>query len=246
MTLQELLDFTASSVLGDRSGQLSGASDALWSDEFLTRCFNEAQRILCREAWVLSDDSTAAVTEIDLVASTASYALHSSVLRVLSARLSDSDVDLTAASYEELRPRTNYDEDAFFDVSSAYTEAAGRPYWFASDQATKKLRLRPAPDTTSAALTLKLRVIRMPVTELVVTSITASPEVPAEYHLALTDYAAWRALSRPNADENYRQAAKDYKDAWEDTLAGAKRDRRRAQASPGRINLGSGGFSWVR
>lgn len=246
MTLQELLDQCAGAVLDDRSGQLSGAPDAIWNDDALVRYFNEAQRRLCREALVLTDDAASAATQLTLTANQAEYALDKSVLRVLSAQLSDSSIDLVASSYDELRPRATFLENDFFDTNVPYADQPGRPRWFATDTALRMLRLRPVPDATSAALKLNLRVVRMPLTYLSVTALQGVPEVPEEYHMALVDFAVWRALSQPDADEMYLPVANNYKEYWEEALAGAKRDRRKAQAAPGRFAWGSGGFSWVR
>ena len=55
MKLSDMLAFTAKEYLDDRTDLLDGEADELWSDTTLVRYFNEAEKRLCRRAWVLQD-----------------------------------------------------------------------------------------------------------------------------------------------------------------------------------------------
>lgn len=240
MKLSELLDHLAVTVLDDRADMLNGAASELWSDEALVRWLNEGARYICRRAWVLEDVGHATAGVITLVENTKDYALHKSVVRVLSGRLSDTDLDLARVPYDLSRPQSSNLPDFFYpDVT--FSEDPGRPLAISTDVATRILRVRPKPDATAALLTLQLRVSRMPVVELDVASPNAEPEIPPEFHMALTDYAAGEALSIPAADANLRTVAKVYKDKWAETVATAREERQRAEMSPAQWRMGNGG-----
>lgn len=234
MKTSELLDHLAVHVLDDRADMLNGSSDELWSDEFLIRLFNEAQRIICRTAWVLEDVAHATAGTIQLGLNQKDYALHKSVVRVLSGRLSDSELDLTRVPYDLSRPQANvaapYD---FFYPDFPYNDTPNRPIALATDVATRTLRVRPAPDATAAGLQVLLRVSRMPVTFLTVDAPDREPEIPEEFHLSLCDFVASKALAIPAADASLRSAAKDYAADWKEVVRVARRDRERAEMAPG-------------
>lgn len=239
MILSELLDHLAGTVLDDRVDMLNGNPAELWSDEYLVRLFNEGARILCRRAWVLEDIGHATAGVITLVENTKDYALHTSVIRVLSGRLSDSDIDLRRVPYDLSRPQSSNLPD-FWYPDIVFSEAAGRPVAISTDVATRILRVRPKPDATAALLTLPLRVSRMPVVELSVASPAGVCEIPPEFHLALTDYAAGEALSIPAADANLRAVGRDYREKWSATVDTAREERQRAETAPAQWLMGGG------
>lgn len=215
MQLQELLDHLGTEILQDRPAIVSGGSGNLWSDTVLIRYLNQAQQLFARRTYCLLDATTTAATQITLVAATGVYALHKSVLKVLSVRLSDSTVDLYAGSRNLFQPVV---VDTF-----AQTNTPGRPSMWAPDEEYRKLRVFPAPDTASAALTLRLRVVRGPVADLTLNALTAEPEIPEEYHLDLCDWAAYRALSQQEVDGEAVAAAKGFKDSFMETIRVARR-----------------------
>lgn len=233
MKLSELLDHVSVHVLDDRTAMLNGSPDALWSDEVLTRYFRTAEDIFCRKAWVLKDNVTASCCSITLVANQKDYPLHSSVLRVLSAKPNDSDIDLIPMTYDGMRPRLTPTGPDHFDVNVSYVDTPGRPYWFATDIATRILRVRPTPDTAAVTAigTLNLRVARLPLVALAHTLPDNEPEIPDEYHLDLCDYVAGKALSHPNADGEAASAAKDYLKMFFASVRSARGDIHVAEAA---------------
>src|SRR3990167_6581106 len=85
MNLEELLAYTSSDLLDDRTTLLDGESDSLYSDASLVALFNEAQRILARRAWCIIEYGVPPAGVIVLSAGKVLYPLHKSVLRIFDA-----------------------------------------------------------------------------------------------------------------------------------------------------------------
>lgn len=201
MKLSEFLDYIGSELLDDRTEMLEGASDAIWSDEAIIRQLNEAQRVLCRRAWVLEDTDLTRidaennkVCQIQMTENQTDYVFHKSILNIKSVRISDSDVDLLRVGYADNRLRNGfqYDDSIFWDINSVILEASGRPTRWSADMGTRTLRVRQKPNGGTAALSLNLIVVRMPIQQLTALDVEASPEVPEEYHMVLARAAAGR------------------------------------------------------
>ena len=58
MNLGELLQELRCNVLHDRSDQVAGGSDYLWSDETLVRYIDEAHRRFARRSWIIRDNTS--------------------------------------------------------------------------------------------------------------------------------------------------------------------------------------------
>ena len=54
----ELISHVAREMLGDRTDKLAGGEDSLYSDALIARYLTEAEKILCRKAWVLEDSTS--------------------------------------------------------------------------------------------------------------------------------------------------------------------------------------------
>jgi hypothetical protein len=241
MTLTELLAHIGGVMLDDRSAMISGASDNLFSDATITRYLNEAQRVLCREAWVLEDSTTSSCSEVTLATSTAEYALHKSVLFVKTARLNDDSVDLTRVGYDDNRFRSI---DAtrppdYWDVNTATTESTGRPTVFSTDSGVRLIRFGRTPSSVENGLKVKLRVVRMPLADLSTGTPSASPEVPEEHHMLLATYAAGKCLQNPNIDAELRSQGRAWLTEFKAEVARAKRDRMVLQQSMPQFRFGS-------
>lgn len=242
MKLSELLDHLAVHVLDDRAEMLNGSPDELWSDELLVRWLNEAQRILCRDAWVLEDVGHAQAGTIQLVQNQKDYPLHKSVVRVLSGRLSDTEIDLARGPYDLSRPQATINAYDLAFSETSYSDAPGRPQVLSTDVTFTSLRVRPAPDAAAAALTLVLRVSRMPYAELAVDSPEAEPEVPYQHHLDLVEFAGGKALTIPAADAQLRSLGRDMLEIFDERVAKAKKERQRREMAPGYFRFGG----WAR
>ncbi len=209
MKLSELLEYIGVELLDDRTEMLEGVSDNIWSDDAIIRQLNEAQRVLCRRAWVLEDTDLTRidaennkVCQIQMVEDQTDYSFHKSILNIKSVRISDSEVDLLRVGYADNRLRNGFqfDDSSFWDVNSIMIEESGRPSRWSADMGTRILRVRQKPNGDTAALTLNLVVVRMPVEILVATNVEATPEVPEEYHMMLARAAAGRLLQHPTVD----------------------------------------------
>ena len=244
MKTSELIRYVAKDLLDDRAEMLSGESDELFSDSVIAMHLAEAERILCRRAWVLEDSALVCATRatrIQLIENKNDYAIDKSILFIKSVRLSDSDVDLIRVGYNDNRARGDFIGAAaldYWDVNSAYVETAGRPGRFSTDMGGRVIRVRQKPDATAAALQLNLVVVRMPLAAISSTTPDAAPEVPEEFHMDLALYAAGRCLSLPTVDAELRSLGKSYLADFDRKVVEAKRDRQRLQQSEPRHRFG--------
>lgn len=243
MTLEELLDHLATNELDDRAELVNGPSDSLWSDEVLVRYLNAGQELFCRKAWAIEDDTTQACCEITLLAGIDKYPLHKSVMRVLSVTPADTSIPLVSLDFSLISPQPVTSLPDFYQTPpQPFIYQPGRPGWYSTDEATRVLRLRPAPDAdaVTAIGTLNLRVARLPVVPLDVATPSGTPEIPEEYHLELCSYAAGRALSQANVDSLDAQAqGKQMVSDFETKIRKAKNDRLIAMMQPGRYLPGT-------
>jgi hypothetical protein len=222
-------------ALDDQSSLVTGDPDKLWSQERILRRLIAAQRIWARETWTITDDATAAVVQIALVAGQADYALHASVLGVLSARLSDTDRPLRRRSWNQIYGPTPPELD-HWDTNSPLQMHAGRPQLFATDTATSKITFWRKPDAATIALapTVLLRVARLPLNPLTL-STDSSPEIPEQYHIDLCDYVTgW--LLKNTANNDTGEAQGEARRIGRSMLDDFDNSIRRAQNAVKRIN----------
>lgn len=233
MKISELIEYVAADMLDDRKKLISGTSDRLFSDELIARHLADAERIMCRDGWVLEDISTPAVTHIKLVEGKGEYPLHPSILFVKSANLSDTDVDLIRTDYDGNRSPLSFDADRPWDITDPYIENNGRPRKFSTDMGTRIIRFRQRPDSDAALLKVYLKVVRMPVTAITVTNQSAPPEISEEFHMDLTLYAGGKCLQRPSVDLELRALGKSWINDFDEKVLKAKKDKKRlSQAAP--------------
>ena len=228
-------DLETRGALDDHATLVVGDPATLWSNERILRHLNAAQRIFARKAWVIVDDTTAACCDIQLLVNQPDYALHASVLGVLSVRLSDSDRALARKSWKQVYGAPVPESD-WFDTSVPATFAAGRPSLFSTDTATRKITFWRKPDATAAALLAKLRVARLPIASL---TLDSTPEIPEEYHLDLCDYATGRLLKNTanndtgEAQGEARRIGRSLLEDFDRAVSDAERDvKRRNQIIP--------------
>lgn len=233
MNLEELLEQTAKEHLDDRTDLIDGDPDELWPDTTLVRYMNEAQRILCRRAWIIIETGIAPAGQIVLVTGKTLYTYHKSILRVFDATPDGQLTPLGRADDINLRNPYPPSADAF-DVGQAAAIAAntlnipGPPLAVASDAGTKQLRVAPAPSSDQNGLIVNLKVARMPICFLDVEKMDGVPEVPEEYHLWLCDYAAGRALTQANVDGQAKADGRELVTGFMQNVKEARQDRQRA------------------
>ena len=233
-----MLEYTAAQFLDDRTNLVDGDPDEIFSDEFLVRQFNEAQRLLARRAWCIIEEGVAPAGVITLATSVAVYDLHKSVLRVLMVTPSDQAWPLGRTSDLKLRSPRPF-SDTPFDINNLETTETGRPIAFSTDAGTRKMRVFRTPSSTQNGLLLNLKVARLPVNWLTMDDVDAEPEVPEEYHELLCRYAAGRALILPNVDSEFRTIGRDLISGFNDEVKEARQDRQRAELEPAQWGFSS-------
>lgn len=243
MKLSELLEYTAQQYLDDRTDLVDGDPDQLWSDAFLVRQFNEAQRKLARRAWCITEEGVPPAGTLSLKTGVAVYPLHKSVLRVHLATPSDQEWPLYRTSDFVLRipwPASNVP----FDINSITTSSPGRPVAFDTDAGTRMIRFFRTPSATENGLLINLKVARLPIKWLDAANLEGCPEVPEDYHELLCRYAAGRALTLPNVDSAQKPEGRALLKEFDDEVKEARQDRQRAEMEPARWAFASD-TSWL-
>ena len=252
MNLTELLDELRNNILNDRSDRVSGSSDYLWTDTTLVRYINEAQRRFASRALVIRDATTPEVTEVTLQTEVDEYVLHPSVIAVVSAKLEDEENDLARSGHSVFNhSRLTTDN---WDLSQAPITTPGKPLAFSTDEEISEsddetvsavtLRLFPKPSSDYNATTLKLRVVRKPIEDLTTGSMSAIPEVPADHHLEMLDWAAYLALRIVDHDAGNARRAAEFAQSFETHVQAARTMVMRKLFAPKPWGFGRGGWSW--
>ncbi len=243
MKTSELIDETRA-ILDDNSSAVSGDPDELWSKERILRRLTKAQEIFCRRGWVLHDSMTAVdanslpVCSLSLVAETADYHLSPLILKVLSARLSDTDQPMGQRNWNQIYQGPAPINQEFFDVNRQAVFDSGRPELFATDPMTGYITFWRKPNADSALLTVKMRVVRMPLAKLTLET-NNSPEIAEQYHLDLTTYAAGTLLARTaNNDASARAHGRELRSDFYEEVEEARSDVKRMMLSAPRFIFG--------
>lgn len=233
MKLSEMLEFTAQQWLDDRADLVDGDPDSIWSDTFLIRSFNEAQRIIARRAWCIIEEGVPPASVLSLKTGVPTYALHKSVLRLYTATPSDQEFPLYRSS--EIVLRTPWPTaDIPFDINSSVFSAPGRPIAIATDAGTRQVRIFRTPSATENGLLINLKIARLPITWLDVGNLDDAPEIPDDYHYLACMYAAGRALTLPNVDAAQKPEGRALLQEFDVFVKEARQDRQRAEMEPTR------------
>jgi hypothetical protein len=251
MRLTELVDELRDNILYDRH-QSTGQDDRLWADETLVRYINESQRRFAKKGLVIRDGTTAEVVNVTLVTGQTEYVLHPSVLAVVSARMSDSKIDLTRYGHSEIGTLTS--PSTLMWDPSMLSWPNGRPLAFSTDEylsedddgtiATVTMRVYPTPRAEDAGDIIKLRVIRMPLDDLTINNLSAVPEIPADHHLEMLDYAAYLALRIMDNDAGNVGRSEGFRLSFERSVKEARNLILKKMFAPQQWGFGRGGWSW--
>lgn len=256
MTLAELLRMLRGPILNDRTSLVQGASDYLWTDEELVTFINEAQRRFAVRSLIIRDGSTPAITQITLVAGQTEYELHSSIMSVISARVSTQPTDLRRVGHSILSAYTPPTEN-WVDPATYFGRAPGPTLAYGTDEevgadgggsmSNVMLRVYPVPRTEEAGTIIQLRVARKPARIFTVADIndpTAVPELPVDHHLEMLDWAAYLALRIVDDDAGSPARATEFAQSFEAHVQAAKMTAMRKMFAPMGWGFGRGGFSW--
>lgn len=224
-------------MLDDRKNLISGESDILFPDSLIARYLAEAERTLCRRAWVLEDIGASCATRISLIENKTDYQVDKSVLFIKSVRLSDSDTELARVGSNNKCSHGRFDN--YWDVNAPYVGDPGRPSRFSTDVGTRTIRIHQKPNAASALLKLHLVTVRMPLAPISAENSGGSPEIPEEYHLDLTLYAAGKCLNRPTVEAELRTLGRGWIKEFDERVAEARRDRKRFTQSEPQHHFGA-------
>lgn len=228
MELKELLDELRSNVLRDVTTAVqANPANYLWSDATLVRYINDAENKFARRTRCLRDSTTAEVVEVELEAGVEFYPLHAAVIGVMSARINN--IPMRRASDGALSGSPG---DVTMGTRTVDTSQIGRPHWFSTDENASTLRVYPIPDEEFAGVILRMRVERLPLTPLTLSNKTASPEVSADYHLDLLEWAAFKALRNHDADGENMQKANTHRAAFNTAIEEVARDIKTQSLAP--------------
>jgi hypothetical protein len=250
MTLGDLLEELRDNILHDRSDQVSGASDYLWSDKTLIRYINEAQRRFARLGLVLRDASTPQCCTVKLASGQIMYPLDPSVVAVISAQYTGDPGDLARAGHAALS--TYHTPDPyFFNPAYLSTLPPGKPLAYSTDEEVRPdengslsvvtMRVYPAPLPTYVA-PLKLRVARLPINKLC--ELADVPEIPEDHHIDMLDWAAYRALRIVDHDKGDAARAAEFQAAFAAHVEEAKKTAQLRMFVPMQFGFGRNGFNW--
>lgn len=253
MNLDDLLYELRNNILHDRSDQVAGTSDQLWSDRTLIRYINEAQRRFARRALVIRDFTTPQCCQITLENNVNEYPLDPSVIAVMSARVTGDNTDLARASHSSFD--TYWTPDAyFFNPQALSALPPGKTVAWASDEGVTadsdgtmraiNWRAYPVPTATQAGLVVNLRVVRLPLNTL--SDMEDVPEVPEDYHLDMLDWAAYLALRIVDVDAGTPDRAKEFKESFEEHVQEALKEFKRKTFTPMQWAFGRNGFSYEK
>ena len=244
MNLEEMLDYTAKQYLDDRVDIVDGDSDSLWSDAFLVRQFNQAQRILARRAWCIIETGQSPAGIVTLSTGKVLYPLHKSILFVYDATPSTQTAPLGRGDDVALRSPYPAGSDAY-EVGAAASAAGttseypGPPLAIATDAATRTLFVSPEPTADQNGLQIAMKIARLPIAWLDLAKPKACPEVPEDWHMDLCEYAAGMALTMPNVDSANKVDGRELLNKFAETVREARRDRQRASYNGSRWGFAS-------
>ena len=260
--LSALLRELRHNLLHDKSDQVGGASDYLWSDPTLVGYINEAQKRFARQSLVIHDYNSA-ITTLTTVAWQKYYPLDPCIIAILSLKMKWS-ADNPAFDHTAL-PRAGFDafsnyhtpDPLFFDANQLEQMTPGKPLAWSTDEGVGPdvngsyggmvIRLFPAISPEFAGLTYQMRVVREPVNDLTLSNLKAYPELPAAHHLDMLDYAAYLALRNVDTDiagGNAPARAADFEKRFDMNCAKAKNLVMRKLFAPQQWGFGHNGWSW--
>lgn len=175
----------------------------LWQDSALVRYLNDAERQAARRAYLLIDRNTASICMLSLLASTASYTLHSKVLTIRRATVDSSEIPLIVYTKEEV--------DFLVNVGNTWESVnVGIPE-IVIHEANDELIFYPPPQSADTA---RFEVARLPLVDLANVD-TSSPEIPVMYHEDLILWGAHRAYMKNDSDSINMGLSKEYEDKFE-------------------------------
>lgn len=241
MKVSLLLSELQGNILRDTSHAVQGQGSILWNPASLVAYLSEAANIMAEETHCIMDASTPEVTNLTLEEGVDTYPIHEKILAVYSVRVGHKTTGrmLKSVTVEDME---NGSSDVTTDVPRKLAGGPGKPYAFAMDEETGVVRVYPTPGAEQDGQEIFLRVARLPLAELQVPNeqdpdTDVEPEVPAMRHLALCDWAAYRALRNHDTDVEDIPKATTHRNEWERTIARMRKRWRRQRMKPATFSV---------
>jgi len=180
--------------------------DAAWGDPLLLSYMSEGQDKFCEETGFIIDNSTYTIT---LVEGQKSYLLSDRVIKVLNVL----DGTTMMGKFQE----TDTYNQKFY--AQEFPSQSVSPYAFQLDKATGYLTFYTAPLAADAGDELTLRVWCYPQYELLNNDVdgagtNAEPEIPPRFHRAPIHWAAFKALTHHDFEQEDNVKAADHMAIW--------------------------------
>lgn len=206
----------------------------LWKTSAIVRYLNDAERQVCRRAYLLIDRNTSAVCNITLSASVASYTMHSKVLRIRRAIVGSNPVPLTVYTKEHVDDTINVNVVDWASVTAGVPEII-------IHEANDELIFYPPPQSADVAY---MEVARLPLNDLTDDN-SSSPEIPVLYHEDLILWGAYRAYMKNDSDTVNLALAKEYEGQFDrkfGPLPSARAERIRKSQAPRQARVREFGY----
>lgn len=184
----------------------------LWSDEDIVRYLNAAVQEANERAFLTEDSTTPAVCSIAVVAGTALYPLHPSVLKIKRASLNGRPITETSIEAQDACGPSGWETRTGTAREYIFVQASG------SNPAAIRL-VRVPTDSGTIALT----VCRGALKKLSADLDTAKPEIPERFHERLKDWVYRCAYLKQDVDAMGLAKSADYEVAFERSF-GARPD----------------------
>lgn len=203
------------------------AEPYLWSDEFVIGAIDDAQKQFARKTDGIPDSTTAAVVDLavaqnpDTLLYTDVLPLHESIMKIRSARRSDTGRAVDVLNEEDMAARGMYLDG---------TPGRLRALVVGMDEGKVRLWSFPNEDVT-----VKLSVFRLPLTTI---TDDEPLEIPAQHHRDLLLWVKHRAYSVQDAETFDKTKAEDFGLRFEQFCFRAKEEQRRAKHKPRTVAYG--------
>jgi hypothetical protein len=166
----------------------------LWSDPEWFEFANDAQNEACRRARLLTDASTVAICQKAVTSGSPTITLDPRTIFVRRIKLDSQAQPLKSCDSRDLD----------LNVPS-WESQQGEPRAWVRNWETGKVRLWPTPEVND---TMQLRVVRLPLSDMVTTGDT--PEIGVSKHRSLVFWMLYRAFSKKDTQTQDDKRAAGY------------------------------------
>jgi hypothetical protein len=227
MNFEELERVTRRWIADEISASNVNEEDLLVDNQMLAVYFNEAQRKFCKRTGFIRESSSAEAATITMTAGDQEAPLHGSIIKVRK-------VFKNGAPLRHLRQ---------LDLLPYNSATAQPPSYWGADLEDRIFRLNAPLD---ADATFTLAVWRKPINYLTGSNPRQVPEIPEDYHLALTHFAAAMVFSSADEELVDNKAMAKQMGFFDRMVLEAKRESQMIAddgAEPG-FEVGQLGWSW--